>query len=135
MEVGNPNSGEIGIGFATTPELVAAGFQRGWETAYRAPDGAVIDIDVFEFASPSGPAAVTTAFRAHLTRGYRQFAIPAVTNATAEIGTSPEGRTAVASAFGHDRFLVVLIVGGQPGLHDYESVFDQLAQRQLANLR
>ena len=43
MEEGNPNSGQIGIGFASEQQIVDAGFQRGWEK-FRAPDGAIAQV-------------------------------------------------------------------------------------------
>lgn len=134
MEIGNPHAGTLGIGFATTAQLQSAGFQRGWESAFRARDGAVIDTNVFEFASAAGPAAITRIYLAHRPAGYRSVAVPGVSGARAVVGTSPEGRTAVGTAFGHERFLVVLVVGGQPGAHDYLNLLEDLARRELARV-
>jgi hypothetical protein len=135
MEVGNPNAGQIGLPFTNEQQLVRMGFHRGWETIYRAPDKAIIDINVFEFTAASGPTAITRQYLAHPQAGYRRHLLQGVPGATVEIGTSPEGRTAAATAFAHGRFFVVLTVGGGPNLHDYQGLINQLAQQQLAKLR
>jgi hypothetical protein len=135
MEVGNPKSGDIGIGFATTPQLVAAGFQRGWETFYRAPDGAIVDVNLFDFSSPTGPTSLVRRYLASPQPGYSRSPIEGVDGAIAEVGRSPQGRTAAATAFAHGRFLGVILTGGPPGTHDYPALLRQLAQKQLATLR
>jgi hypothetical protein len=135
MEVGNPKSGDIGIGFATTPQLVAAGFQRGWEAFYRAPDGAIVDVNLFEFSSSTGPQSLVRRYLASPQPGYSRSPIEGVSGAIAEVGRSPEGRTAAATAFAHGRFLGVILTGGPLGTHDYPALLRQLAQTQLAKLR
>jgi hypothetical protein len=134
MEVGNPNSGEIGIVFATTPQLVAAGFQRGWETFYRAPDGAIIDVNVFDFSASTGPQSIVRRYLALSQPGYSRSPIEGVSGAIAEVGRSPQGLAATATAFAHGHFLAVILTGGPPGSHDYPALLRQLAQEQLRRL-
>ena len=134
MEVGNAKSGDIGIGFATTPQLVAAGFQRGWETFFRAPDGAVVDVNVFDFSSSTGPQSMVRRYLASPQPGYSRSPIDGVSGAIAEVGRSPQGRAAAATAFARGRFLAVILTGGPPETHDYPALLRQLAQKQLASL-
>jgi hypothetical protein len=134
MEVGNLQSGEIGIGYAQQRQLAAAGFQRGWEKAFLSPDGAVVDGYVFEFRAASGPAAMVTLFRRSVDKSYKSFAVADVPGATAYSGTSPEGREVVATAFARGRFLAGFTLGGPPRGHDYRSLLQSLAQQQEAAL-
>lgn len=135
MEVGNPSSGKIGIGFSNQQEIVAAGFQRGWEKAYVSPDGAAADINVFEFRSPDGPSRLVREFAAERPAGFVRFAITTVPDAQGLAGRSPEGKPTAAIAFGDARFLVVIVIGGPAGAHDYRGLALTLANEQHSRLQ
>jgi hypothetical protein len=134
MEVGNPAAGVIGIGFANQADVVPAGFQRGWEKAYRTPDRAFIDVNVFEFREPTGPTTLVALFQSRTPGTYTSETVPGVPDAHGAAGTSPEGRTAVAVAVAHGRFLVSIVGGGTPGAYGYEAIVQQLTRDQLARL-
>jgi hypothetical protein len=134
MEAGNPKSGEIAIGFAQEPQLTAAGFQRGWEKAFRAPDRAVVDDYVFEFRTTDGPSTLVRLFQSTPQTGYETATVPGVPGSIEYVGTSPEGRTAVVTAAAHGRFLFGVTVGGPPGAHPYRALLESLAKEQLVAL-
>jgi hypothetical protein len=135
MDVGNPASGQIGIGFASQQEIVGAGFQRGWEKAFRASDGAIVDINLVEFRSSSGPNVLVTTFESRAPKSYARLDIPRFTHASGFFGTSPEGRAAYGTVFADARFLVAVEVGGPPRARDYRGLIVTLTEAQFAQLK
>lgn len=135
MEVGNPHAGTIGSPFGTKELLVAAGFQRGWESLFRTPTSDVAQIEVFEFGSAQGARDSVDRFRGHLPTSYQQFAVAGIPHSAGGAGLSPEGRRVVGIAFPRGRFAVSVLAGGnQPGF-DYHGLAVGLANKELAALR
>lgn len=135
MEVGNPRAGTIGSPLGTKDQLVASGFQRGWESLYRTPGAAeVVQVEVFEFRSPAGPRQAVDRVRGHLTPGYERIPVPGVAGADGQAGTSPEGRQAVAVTFADGRFAVSVLAGGTQAGFDYRSLALGLAKQQRSRL-
>ena len=134
MEVGNPRSGTIGIGWAQEPDLTKAGMQRGWEKAFRAPDRATVLDHVFEFRTTDGPTGLLPKYQSSVERSYQKFDVAGVPGAVEFLGTSPEGRTVVISEAAHGRFLFGGLVGGPPGAHPYRELLESLMRQQVAAL-
>ena len=134
MEPGNPQSGEIAVGFAQEPQLTAAGLQRGWEKAFRTPDSAIVDDYVFEFRTAEGADSMARLFQSSPQTGFQRADVPGVPGALEYIGTSPGGLTALATAAAHGRFLFGLNVGGPPGAYPYRQLLESMAKQQLAAL-
>lgn len=134
MEFGNPRSGVIGIGFASSEDIKVAGFQRGWERIYATPDGAVFDINLFEFKGSAGPVGLVDRFVAALPSTYQKAPLRNSASIIAT-GTSPEGRAVAATAIARGRFFVVMDVGGPPKLRDYAALLAKLATKEIRNLR
>ena len=131
LELGNKDAKEVSLPFTNEAELSKAGFQRGWESVFGTPDGAVVIIDVLAFATPAGPIALQKQFLAHAGPQRRTIKdVPAVV----ELGRSPKGRAALSTAFAAGRFLVVITVGGPPDEHDYTKLMNDLVHEQAANL-
>jgi len=134
MEIGNPLSGHIGVGYAQEADFSKAGLGRGWEKFFRASDGAVVDAYVFEFATEGGPTSLVALFQSKVPASYEKFALPSPAGAVGYAGTSPEGRSTLAVALNDGRFLFGFTVGGPPGAHDYRMIIESLVTRQLAAL-
>ena len=134
MEPNHPESGTIAIGYAQEDDLVAAGFVRGWEKYFRAPDEAAMVGHVFVFESEDGPLGIMERFEATDEPGFERFEIPGVPGGVGFSGTSPEGRSAYAAASAHGRFLIGFTLGGPPGAHDYAALLESLMQDQYAAL-
>jgi hypothetical protein len=131
MEFGNPKSGKIGT-VVSTAQLKKARFQRGWESAFRADDGAVVVVDVFECATAEGAAQLTRAAQARIPSTYTPIPIDGLAGISAFAGISPDGHTVNAAVYSKGRFFVFQDVGGAPGAHDYTGLLTGLAQNQTA---
>ena len=135
MEVGNPRAGTIGTPLGTKDQLVASGFQRGWESLYRTAGGAdVVQIEVFEFRSPNGPRQAVDRVRGHLGPGYESVPVPGIPGADGQAGTSAEGRQVVGITFADGRFAVSVLAGGTQAGFVYRSLALGLAKQQRSQL-
>ena len=134
MEPDNPESGTIAIGYAQEDDLVAAGFIRGWEKYFRAPDGAAMVGHVFVFEDDDGPLEIMERFEKTDEPGFERFEVADVPGGVGFSGTSPEGRSAYAAAAAHGRYLIGFTLGGPPGAHDYAALIASLMQEQSAAL-
>ena len=131
MEFGNPKSGKIGT-VVSTAQLRKAKFQRGWESAFRSVDDAVVLVDVFECATASGATQLARAARALVPSTYAQTPIDGVAGVSAFAGVSTEGRAVDTAAYSRGRFFVFQVAGGTPGAHDYSTLLADLVRRQIA---
>ena len=132
MEVGNPRAGTIGSPLGTKDQLVASGFQRGWESLYRTPTADVAQVEVFEFATDAGARETVARVRGHVSPSYRTFTVARLADSVSQEGTSTEGRSVVAIAFAHGRFAVSVLVGGTKAGMGYHDLAVGLAERQLS---
>jgi hypothetical protein len=133
MEFGNPHSGKIGT-VVSTSQLKRQGFQRGWESVFRSPDGAVIYVDVFECAKASGAAGLARAAQAKVPASYTRTPIDGLAGVFALNGVSPEGRSVSSAIYSRGRFFVFQGAGGATDAHDYQGLLADLARRQSAAL-
>jgi hypothetical protein len=131
MEFGNPHSGKIGT-VVPVKELKRARFQRGWESAFRTDDGAIVLVDVFEFPTSSDASSLVATAQARIPTTYTRTPIDGMTNVSLLSGTSREGRSVSATVYSNGRFFVFQDAGGPPGAHDYATLIADLARQQAA---
>ena len=62
LEVGKPGVKEPSLPFASSQQLSNAGFQRGWESIFGTPDGAVVLVNILQFGTRAGPVAAQKLF-------------------------------------------------------------------------
>ena len=131
LEIGKPGVKEPSLPFASNQQLSNAGFQRGWESIFGTPDGAVVLVNILQFGTRAGPVAAQKLFLSKAGPQRRTIEdIPAVV----EIGRSPRGLATFSTAFARGRYLVVLTVGGPPDKHDYTTIMNDLAHDQARNI-
>jgi len=133
MEIGNPHSGTIGT-VVTTKQLRRAKFQRGWESVFRADDGANALVDVFEFPNAADASEAAAEGQARIPSTYSPVPVDGLAFVAVYNGTSPDGRSVSSTIYSRGRFFVVQLLGGPPGAHDYAELLAGLAHQQVDSL-